>query len=79
MLEIGMYIGVGIAARHAGHAEHMHREKRAVEADERQYEMKLTDGIVHHPAEHFREPEWNGSKHAKIKSRRTIYNGSERR
>ena len=34
----------------------VHREERAVEEDERQEEVDLAQRLVHHPAEHLREP-----------------------
>ena len=38
-------------------AQDVHREERAVEEDERQEEMDVSQGRVHHPAEHLGIPE----------------------
>src|SRR5580700_9136802 len=46
-----------IAAHVAREAEVMEGHEDAVSTHEAQPEMNLTERVVHHPAEHFREPE----------------------
>ena len=53
----------GVAAHVSGQSQIMHRHKNAINADKRQPEMPLAERVVHHAAEHFREPEISGCKH----------------
>ena len=60
-----MQYGSAYAPGHAGDPQHVHREERAVKADERQDEMQLAHALVHHPAEHLGEPVGDPAEDAK--------------
>src|SRR5688572_25163822 len=55
-------VGIVDTAQVARDAYVMHGEKRAVVGDEREPEVPLAEGLVHHPAEHLGEPERGGSE-----------------
>src|SRR5207248_4399872 len=50
-------VWVEYASRHAADAEDVHREERAVERDEADPEVNVTELVAHHPAEHLGVPE----------------------
>src|ERR1022692_1660302 len=49
--------GLRVAPRMTGYAQEVHGNEDRVDADEGDPEVDLADGLVHHLAEHLREPE----------------------
>ena len=64
VFEIRMQVWVRIASRKTSDPEHVHWEERSVEPNESQEEVPFSSGLVHHPTEHFREPEVNACEYS---------------
>ena len=59
MVHPRVQIRICIPTGHPGNSKQVHWKERSIESDERQCEMPFSNRVVHHAAEHFREPKMN--------------------